>query len=107
MKTAASAATGERLTATGLGDKVWASGREINRRLFDAGLLERLPNGDLYATEAGRKFCESATRTQPWGYDAAVYVWDEGVLNKIFTPQELAAIAERKRRVAEIVAATA
>ena len=47
-----------------------------------------MPNGELYATELGKKFGENIVRSQPWGYDAYVYGWDEKVLDLLFTKEE-------------------
>lgn len=95
--------TGKMLTATKLGGKVGVSNREINRRLVDAGLTIRLPCGDYILTEKGKLLGESGLKVTPWNYTVQLVQWDEVVLQLIFTPEELAANAERQKRIQEIL----
>ena len=95
--------TGKMLTATKLGGKIGVSNREINKRLVDAGLAERLPCGDYVLTENGKLLGESGLKVTPWNYTAQLIQWDEAVLDIIFTPEELTAIAGRQKRIQEIL----
>ena len=95
--------TGKMLTATKLGDKTGVSNREINRRLVATGLSERLPCGDYILTEKGKLLGESGLKVTPWNYTVQLIQWDETVLEIIFTPEELTAIADRQKRIQEIL----
>ena len=95
--------TGNMLTATKLGGKVGVSNREINKRLVAAGLAVRLPCGDYVLTENGKLLGESGLKVTPWNYTAQLIQWDEAVLDIIFTPEELTAIADRQNRIQEIL----
>lgn len=95
--------TGKMLTATKLGGKVGVSNREINKRLVAAGLAVRLPCGDYVLTENGKLLGESGLKVTPWNYTAQLIQWDEAVLDIIFTPEELTAIADRQKRIQEIL----
>lgn len=95
--------TGNMLTATKLGGKVGVSNREINKRLVAAGLAVRLPCGDYVLTENGKLLGESGLKVTPWNYTAQLIQWDEAVLDIIFTPEELTAIADRQKRIQEIL----
>lgn len=98
--------TGEMFTATKLGSKVGVSNREINRRLVNAGLITRLPSGDYILTENGKLLGEAGLKVTPWNYTVLLIQWDEAVLEIIFTPEELAAIAERKQHIEKILSKT-
>lgn len=91
------------LTATKLGGKVGVSNREINKRLVAAGLAVRLPCGDYVLTENGKLLGESGLKVTPWNYTVQLIQWDEAVLGIIFTPEELTAIADRQKRIQEIL----
>lgn len=95
--------TGNMLTATKLGGKVGVSNREINKRLVAAGLAVRLPCGDYVLTENGKLLGESGLKVTPWNYTAQLIQWDEVVLDIIFTPEELTAIADRQKRIQQIL----
>ena len=95
--------TGIMLTATKLGGKVGVSNREINRRLVDAGLAVRLPCGEYILTEQGKLMGESGLKVTPWNYTVPLVQWDEAVLEIIFTPEELAAVTERRKHIQEIL----
>ena len=95
--------TGIILTATKLGGKVGVSNREINRRLVDAGLAVRLPCGEYILTEQGKLMGESGLKVTRWNYTVPLVQWDEAVLEIIFTPEELAAVTERRKHIQEIL----
>ena len=95
--------TGIMLTATKLGGKVGVSNREINRRLVDAGLAVRLPCGEYILTEQGKLLGESGLKVTRWNYTVPLVQWDEAVLEIIFTPEELAAVTERRKHIQEIL----
>lgn len=94
--------TGVMLTPTKLGDMVGASAQEINKRIVAAELAERLPCGEYILTEKGKMFAQKGLTVRPWGYTAPLMEYDEAVLELIFTPDELAKIAERKRFIQEL-----
>lgn len=95
--------TGNRLTATSLGDKVWCSAQTINKRLVSSGLIERLPCGEYSLTEAGKLLGEYTTKTTRAGYTFSNIEWDDSVLGIIFNPNELKEIANKQRLAMEII----
>ena len=86
--------TGKKLTARALGDKVWCSGLAI-----------RLPCGEYQMTEAGRLLGKNTSKTTAAGYAFSNIEWDEKILDIIFSPEELQAIAEKKMRVRQFLSA--
>lgn len=98
--------TGVMLTPTKLGNKVGASAQEINKRIVAAELAERLPCGEYILTKKGKLFAQKGLTVRPWGYTAPLMEYDEAVLELIYTPEELAKIAERKRFIQEIAKKT-
>lgn len=95
--------TGNKLTATGLGDKVWFSAQAINKRLVSSGLAEKLPCGEYSITEAGKFLGEHTLKTTRAGYTFSNIEWEEKVLELIFSPKELREIAEKQLRAREIL----
>lgn len=95
--------TGNRLTATSLGDKVWCSAQTINKRLVSSGLIERLPCGEYSLTEAGKLLGEHTIKTTRAGYTFSNIEWDDSVLGIIFNPNELKEIADKQRLAMEII----
>lgn len=86
--------TGKMLTATGLGGRVCMSAPKFNKLLEEKGLLTKDPYGHYVITDMGKKFGTFESRKQPWGYEFSTPIWDEAVLDFLFTPEELAARKE-------------
>lgn len=97
--------TGKKLTARALGDKVWCSAQAINKRIVASGLAIRLPCGEYQMTEAGRLLGKNTSKTTAAGYAFSNIEWDEKILDIIFSPEELQAIAEKKMRVRQLLSA--
>lgn len=100
------ARTGVMLTATKLGNKVGMSNREINKRLIKAGLAFRLPCGELELTDDGKLLGKASWKVTPWNKTIPLIQWDESVLKIIFSPEELAEIAEQQRQIQNILTKT-
>lgn len=94
---------GERLTATGLGDLVGMSAQAINKKLEDAGLQKRMPNGDWCPTAAGKLLAEETSKLTKCGHWFNNNEWYSCVLEVIFTPGELQAFAEHRAIVQRII----
>lgn len=94
--------TGHKLTARDLGHKVWCTAQDINKRIVDAGLAVRLPNGGYEMTEAGHLFGEETWKIAASGHSFTNIEWDEKILEVIFSPEELLDIAARQERVRQI-----
>jgi predicted transcriptional regulator len=99
--------TGNKLTATSLGDKVWCSAQTINKRLVSSGLAEKLPCGEYSLTEAGKLLGEHTIKTTRAGYTFSNIEWDDSVLGIIFNPDELKEIANKQQRAMEIIGSIA
>lgn len=99
--------TGNKLTATSLGDKVWCSAQTINKRLVSSGLVERLPCGEYSLTDAGKLLGEHTIKTTRAGYTFSNIEWDDSVLGIIFNPNELKEIANKQQRAMEIIGSIA
>lgn len=97
--------TGTKLTARGLGNKVWCSAQEINKRIVASGLAKKLPNGEYMMTEAGRLLGTDTWKTTASGHSFSNIEWDEKILDIIFSPEELLAIANYQERAQQILAA--
>lgn len=97
--------TGNELTARALGDKVWCSAQAINKRIVAAGLAIRLPCGEYQMTEAGRLLGKNTLKTTAAGHAFSNIEWDEKILDIIFSPEELQAIAEKEMRVRQFLSA--
>ena len=94
--------TGNKLTATELGNKVWCSAQSINKRLVEMGLATKLPCGDYSLTEAGRLLGEHTCKTTRAGYSFSNIEWDEKILEIIFNAEELLEIANNQKIAYEI-----
>lgn len=99
--------TGNKLTATSLGDKVWCSAQAINKRLVSSGLAERLPCGEYSLTEAGRLLGEHTWKTTWAGHSFSNIEWDEKILEIIFNAEELLEIANKQKIAQEILSRSA
>lgn len=97
--------TGTKLTARALGNKVWCSAQEINKRIVASGLAKKLPNGEYMMTEAGRLLGTDTWKTTASGHSFSNIEWDEKILDIIFSPEELLAIANYQERAQQILAA--
>jgi len=95
--------TGNKLTPTGLGNKVFKSAQAINKKIVAAGLATKLPNGDYSLTEAGRFLGEHTTKNTSAGHFFSNIEWDEKTLEVIFNPEELLEIAKKQKIVHEIL----
>ena len=89
------------LTATELGKIVGKSAKEINKRLNDAGLLEKVVDG-FSITSKGKKFGEAISKTTRYGYEFVNYEWSSEVIKKIFSEAELGEIVAKQAKIAEI-----
>ena len=94
--------TGNKLTARALGNKVWCSAQEINKRIVAAGLAIKLPCGEYVMTEAGRMIGKNTLKTTAVGHTFSNIEWDEKILELIFSPEELLDIATRQERARQI-----
>lgn len=95
--------TGNKLTATELGNKAFCSAQEINKRIVAAGLATKLPYEDYSLTEIGRLLGEHRSKVTRFGYSFSNIEWDEKVLEIIFSAEELLEIADKHKRVREIL----
>lgn len=91
--------TGNKLTARALGDKVWCSAQEINKRIVAAGLAVKLLCGEYMMTEAGHMLGKDTWKTTAAGHSFSNIEWDEKILEMIFSPEELLDIAAKQERV--------
>lgn len=60
--------TGNKLTATVLGNKMLCSAQAINKRIVAVGLATKLPCGEYELTEAGRLLGESTWKVTRRGH---------------------------------------
>lgn len=95
--------TGNKLTATELGNKVWCSAQAINKRIVAAGLATKLPCGEYSLTEAGGLLGESTWKTTWAGHSFSNIEWDEKILEIIFSTEELLVIASKQKVAQEIL----
>ena len=95
--------TGNKLTATELGNKLWCSAQAINKRIVAAGLAVKLPGGDYSLTEAGRLLGKYTSKTTRAGYSFSNIEWDEKILEIIFNAEELLEIASKQKIAHEIL----
>jgi hypothetical protein len=94
--------TGNKLTATELGNKIWYSAQAINKRIVAAGLATKLPGGGYSLTEVGRLVGEPTWKTTWAGYSFSNIEWDEKVLEIIFSVEELQEISNKQKIAQEI-----
>lgn len=99
--------TGNKLTATELGNKMWCSGQAINKKIVAAGLVKRLPNGGYSLTEIGRLLGEHTWKTTKAGHPFTNIEWDEKILEIIFNAEELLEIINKRNIVNEILGKSA
>ena len=95
--------TGNKMTASALGDKMLCSPQVINKRLISAGLVNKLPCGDYILTEKGKLVGEWTEKTTAWGYSFANLEWDEKVLELLFTSEEFQRLNDFKNTAQEIL----
>ena len=95
--------TGNNLTARALGDKVWCSAQEINKRIVATGLAVKLPCGEYMMTEAGRMLGKNTLKTTAAGHTFSNIEWDEKILEVIFSPKELLDIAAKQAHVKQLL----
>lgn len=88
--------TGNKLTATELGNKVWCTAQAINKKIVAAGLAKKLPCGEYALTEAGRLLGEHTWKTTWAGHSFSNIEWDEKILEIIFNAEELLEIANKQ-----------
>ena len=94
--------TGNKLTASSLGDKVWCSAQAINKRIVAAGLATKHPCGEYSLTEAGRLLGEHTWKTTSAGHFFSNIEWDEKILEIIFNAEELLEKANEQKIAHEI-----
>lgn len=99
--------TGNKLTATELGNKLWCSAQAINKRIVAAGLATKLPYCEYSLTEAGRLLGEHTWKTTYAGHSFSNIEWDEKILEIIFNAEELLEIASMQKIAHEILSRSA
>lgn len=99
--------TGNKLTATELGNKVWCSAQAINKKIVAAGLATKLPCGEYSLTEAGRLLGEHTWKTTLAGHSFSNIEWDEKILEIIFNAEELLKITNKQKIAHEILSRSA
>lgn len=95
--------SGEMMTATQLGNEILSSPQNINARIVAKGLAVKCPGGGYNLTESGKLVGKDIWKTNRYGYSFSNIEWDKRVLEIIFTPEELAAFAQRKQRIDEML----
>lgn len=95
--------SGNKLTATELGNKVWCSAQAINKRIVASGLATKLPCGEYSITDAGSLLGESTWKVTGAGHSFSNIEWDEKILEIIFSQEELLEIARKQECVKEIL----
>ncbi len=93
--------TGNKLTATELGNKALCSAQTINKRIVAAGLATKSPYGGYSLTEAGRLLGEHTCKTTRAEYSFSNIEWDEKILEIIFSDEELLEIANKWKTIQE------
>lgn len=91
--------TGESLTPSKLGNEVFQSARQINKRLVNCGLQERLPCGEYKLTELGKKFGNMTLKLTKAGHTFSNIEWDKRVLDIIFSEDEIKHIIDMKENI--------
>lgn len=97
--------TGEALTPTKLGNEVFQSSREINKRLVNFGFQKRLPCGEYKLTELGKKFGNVTLKVTKADHAFSNIEWDKRVLDIIFSEDELKQVIEKKEIFSTIISA--
>ena len=95
--------TGNKSTATELGNKVWCSAQAINNRIVAAGLATKLPCGEYSLSDTGRLLGESTLKTTRAGHSFSNIEWDEKILEVIFSQEELLEIATKQECTKKIL----
>ena len=96
------ALTGIKKTATELGYDAYTSAQKINKKLIEAGLAERMPDGTLSLTDLGTQFGEYTTKVRASGYEFTNIEWDDSVLGLILTEEEMARIEKLREELKPI-----
>lgn len=99
--------TGNKLTATELGNKVWCSAQAINKRIVAAGLATKLTCGEYSLAEAGRLLGEHTWKNTWAGHSFSNIEWDEKILEIIFNAEELLEIANKQKIAHKILSRSA
>ena len=66
----------------------------INKRIVNAGLAIKEFYGPYEITDKGKELGTFKSGESPCGYEYSTPIWDEAVLELIFSPEELAARKE-------------
>lgn len=82
--------SGEKYTATQLGNFMGVSAQEVNKRLVKEGLQVKSYNNEYDITSFGDHFGDSTWKETRYGHSFVNNVWCKGTLNVIFTPEEIA-----------------
>lgn len=97
--------TGNYLTARALGNKVFCSAQEINKRIVAAGFAVKLPCSEYMMTEAGHMLGKYTLKTTAAGHTFSNIEWDEKILELIFSPKELLDITAKQEQIRQILCA--
>lgn len=95
--------SGNKLTARDLGNITLCSAQKINKRIVDAGLAVKRPNGEYAMTEAGQLLGTTTWKTTAAGHTFSNIEWDEKILDLIFSPKELKEIEAFKEKAQQIL----
>lgn len=95
--------TGVLKTATGLGDELHLSNREVNKRLVEAGMVTKEPYG-YKLTELGKNFGIVTDKMRAWGHPFSNCEWDTSVIPLICSAEEIARAEEHKALIEKIAA---
>ncbi len=99
--------SGEKMTATKLGNEILVSAQAINKRIVEKGLAVKCPDGSYNLTESGKLLGENIWKTNRYGHSFSNIEWDRSILDYLFTPEELAAFEARKQRIDAILTGVA
>lgn len=97
--------TGNMRTARALGHIVGLSAQEINKRIVAAGLAVKVACGEYLMTDLGSQLGKNTWKVTAAGHSFSNIEWDEKILEIIFSPEELIAMAERYDEVKQMLAA--
>ena len=76
-----------KLTAKDLGEKVFMTSQQINKKLVEYGFATKEPWG-YKLTELGKHFGELTLKTNRYGHTFENIEWLDGVLDLILSPEE-------------------
>ncbi|MDR0929417.1 MAG: hypothetical protein LBM74_06860 [Oscillospiraceae bacterium] len=96
--------TGNKLTATELGNQMGCSAQVINKKIVGAGLATKQPCGEYALTETGRLVGESTWKVTRSGHSFSNLEWDAKILEHLFSPEDFENIAKRRELVNRIMA---